>query len=93
MLRKAQLAKKRYGILSSIANSTKKIQADLQAPEWERIQQYLTQELFNTTYAQNVLQQRFIEQHYTGFNLTRKHKRLILMLKQNHAPPAQYQAT
>lgn len=71
----------------------KKIQADLQAPEWERIQQYLTQELFNTTYAQNVLQQRFIEQHYTGFNLTQPQKINLDAEAKSALLPAQYQAT
>ncbi|MHA3079195.1 hypothetical protein [Acinetobacter sp. ANC 5502] len=71
----------------------KKIQADLQAPDWERIQQYLTQELFNTTYAQTVQQQRFIEQHYTGFNLTQPQKIAIDLEEKSALLPAQYQAS
>lgn len=70
----------------------KKIQADLQAPDWERIQQYLTQELFNSTYAQNVQQQRFIEQHYTGFNLTQPQKIAVDAEAKSALLPAQYPA-
>ncbi|WP_111893154.1 hypothetical protein [Acinetobacter sp. MB5] len=70
----------------------KKIQADLQAPEWDRIQQYLTQELFNTTYAQNVQQQHFTEQHYTGFNLTQPNKIAFDLEEKSALLPAQYQA-
>ncbi|MFT4021156.1 MAG: hypothetical protein QM666_06545 [Acinetobacter sp.] len=46
------------------AKLSKKIQADLQQPDWDEIEQYLNSELFHSTYAANL--PAFTDEEYTG---------------------------